>query len=752
MPLLIPVKARRLPCAAVWFAAALAGPATGAPAAAQQRPGVDTAFACDADETPRQCYDRALILAVDSAPAARGWGRTERGAGIQEEALGLMFAACSEGLGDACYGAGRLILTSGFGSTAEEKRAAGLFDRGCYRSSNLSGAACNGLADAYHYGRGRPRDADRALQVFQRGCDIGHANACFRAASRYEDMRELGRERHVRKETTARRSCELGSDAGCNTWATALETRLERLPAAMGGAPRTVALRDSIVTLYRRTCGTRTDMHACINLGGAFEQGALGLAVRGDSAAHYFSLACDSASGAAGLPFADVSRERETTGAGCARLGDLLVDGLVPPDTAQAVELFRTACALHQLDACGRFAFVDDDRTEPRHTSAEHLYVAATSCYASEAWGCYVAGWFLERRFNDAFAADPFYQRACSSGEGTGCLEAGTSRNVADDPRLSRMYDPRQALRYFRLACAAEYEQGCARVRALTSSHFGLGQRTPGPTTRPRGPSSAPHAFPMGGKKLRRFTHSARAVPRCGWVTPTFTPNDPRDAFGDNPRGEESPYHLFTFTGRAGERVGIRMGSVRVDPFVQLGRVRDGVWTVIAQNNNLSTTTRNARISITLPADGEYLIRAMNTGSARRFGPYTLRVAIGCPEPASEPVTRRVRAGEDVTGTLGEGDAVLGDGSRHQHWVYEAQPGTRTKITLHSEEFDRYLVIGRMEDGVFEPFASSHGGAEQGSKSSVVVFAHRGGEYVIRVNTFGPAAHGAYTLRVERDP
>lgn len=83
-------------------------------------------------------------------------------------------------------------------------------------------------------------------------------------------------------------------------------------------------------------------------------------------------------------------------------------------------------------------------------------------------------------------------------------------------------------------------------------------------------------------------------------------------------------YELWSYQGRAGEQIRIRMSSDAFDTYVAIGRMEGGCgdFEEIATMDDGGDGT-NTLLEITLPEDGEYIIRA-NSFSADQTGDYTL--------------------------------------------------------------------------------------------------------------------------------
>lgn len=99
-----------------------------------------------------------------------------------------------------------------------------------------------------------------------------------------------------------------------------------------------------------------------------------------------------------------------------------------------------------------------------------------------------------------------------------------------------------------------------------------------------------------------------------------------RDVQGELSRADAPdggrPQDLYHFPGRAGEVVTITLESPRFDAYLVLEVV--GSWQKVATDDDGGGGT-NARITVTLPVTGEYLVRATSF-DAGETGPYTLRL------------------------------------------------------------------------------------------------------------------------------
>jgi len=87
---------------------------------------------------------------------------------------------------------------------------------------------------------------------------------------------------------------------------------------------------------------------------------------------------------------------------------------------------------------------------------------------------------------------------------------------------------------------------------------------------------------------------------------------------------DNSYFELWTYQGHASEELRITMESDDFDTFLAIGRMVNGDLEVITSMDDGGEGT-NSLLEVTLPSDGEYVIRA-NSFSAGETGDYTLRV------------------------------------------------------------------------------------------------------------------------------
>lgn len=125
--------------------------------------------------------------------------------------------------------------------------------------------------------------------------------------------------------------------------------------------------------------------------------------------------------------------------------------------------------------------------------------------------------------------------------------------------------------------------------------------------------------------------------------------------------------------------------------------------------------------------------------------------AVLCSVALAQPLQAQgaISAGQTVSGRLDTSDYLRDDGTYYDDWFYEGRAGERISVTQRSSDFDSWLLIGRVVNGVFQLEEFNDDGAG-GNDSRIDYTLPASGRYVIRVNIVGRGRTGAYTLRVDR--
>ena len=207
----------------------------------------------------------------------------------------------------------------------------------------------------------------------------------------------------------------------------------------------------------------------------------------------------------------------------------------------------------------------------------------------------------------------------------------------------------------------------------------------------------------------------------------------------------------WRYTGRAGETIALEMRSSEFDSFLTLYAIDGrGAATRVAQDDN-GGGGLNSRITFRIPADGEYVVRAERRYPARS-GSYTLVLRHGT--LASRLGLRSVGdrllgANSAVPGELDASDPKMHDGTPYELWDYVGRAGETVRITLRSNDFDAFLSIGTVTNGVFTTIESADDGAG-GTHSLLEITLPFTGRYSIRANSLSPRRpNGDYVLRID---
>ncbi len=198
-------------------------------------------------------------------------------------------------------------------------------------------------------------------------------------------------------------------------------------------------------------------------------------------------------------------------------------------------------------------------------------------------------------------------------------------------------------------------------------------------------------------------------------------------------------YDAYSFRGRAGDRVAIRVNSDAFDPMVQLGRMGGGEFQELASNDDYGGEL-NSYLVHTLDADGEYVIRARPLSGGAQ-GAYTLSLSEGPPPPPSVPIS----LGDSLSGELSAGDGVNAAGLQTDVYRFTGTAGQRIRVEMASDDFDTYLQLSDAEGA---SLAEDDDGAGEGTNSRLSFTLPADGDYLIEARAFSEGSLGAYTLGV----
>jgi len=200
---------------------------------------------------------------------------------------------------------------------------------------------------------------------------------------------------------------------------------------------------------------------------------------------------------------------------------------------------------------------------------------------------------------------------------------------------------------------------------------------------------------------------------------------------------DNSFYHVYAFTGKAGQQVTIEMNSKEVDSYLIL-LTEDG--SELAQDDD-SGGEKDAKISITLPTDGTYIL-LVNSYEAGESGSYRLKLKATASSP-NDPTKGLILNQE---GVLENKDSVLSsDGSLYDEYTFEGQQGQSIWIRLESQDFDPYLALF---DPKGELIAENDDASRSDKNAAIRVTLPATGRYRVVVNAYDKTGRGQYLLTV----
>lgn len=205
-------------------------------------------------------------------------------------------------------------------------------------------------------------------------------------------------------------------------------------------------------------------------------------------------------------------------------------------------------------------------------------------------------------------------------------------------------------------------------------------------------------------------------------------------------------YDDWFYEGRAGERITVTQRSSDFDSWLLIGRVVNGEFQLDEFNDD-GAGGNDARLEMTLPATGRYVIR-VNVVGRGRTGAYTLSLSRGGGGSGGSSGGMVLSAGQSFTGALESSDPLWTDDTHYDLWRYNGRAGERVTIIMRSPSFNSYMQYGRMDGNEFSYLGGSTSRTIGGQQETVLdVTLPETGEYGIRANSHGRHT-GQYVLTV----
>ena len=209
---------------------------------------------------------------------------------------------------------------------------------------------------------------------------------------------------------------------------------------------------------------------------------------------------------------------------------------------------------------------------------------------------------------------------------------------------------------------------------------------------------------------------------------------------------EDRGFDAFAFSGEAGQRVQAIMRSGDFDTYLQVGRAGTEFEALASDDDGLGEGF-DAKLTYTLPEDGDYVLRALPYDAAGQ-GLYSLELV----NRGQQPQPGSVLVGATARGILTEADATAEDNSYYDAYRVTLKEDEKLLITMVSNEVDSLVVVGRQQDGgAFEVLGSDDDSLSD-THAKLEWTAPADGIYEVRAGTFQQGQTGAYALNVEKQP
>ena len=222
-------------------------------------------------------------------------------------------------------------------------------------------------------------------------------------------------------------------------------------------------------------------------------------------------------------------------------------------------------------------------------------------------------------------------------------------------------------------------------------------------------------------------------------VSGAIDDQDPQDV-------EDRGYDSYRFSGTEGNRVQVIARSGDFDTLLRIGSA-DGEFEALATDDDGLGEGTDSRLNFTLPETGSYVVR-VSPLSTDSVGLYSVELIDRGPAPTPGSIL----IGATARGTLADADAAAGDGSYFDAYRINAKGGETLVITMISNSFDAFIIVGREKDGSDIEVLGSDDDGLSDTHARLEWEVPDDGVYIIRAGSYGPGETGAYALKVDRQP
>ncbi|MEZ5960419.1 MAG: caspase family protein [Hyphomonadaceae bacterium] len=203
----------------------------------------------------------------------------------------------------------------------------------------------------------------------------------------------------------------------------------------------------------------------------------------------------------------------------------------------------------------------------------------------------------------------------------------------------------------------------------------------------------------------------------------------------------------YPLQGVAGQRVEISLASQQFDTYVAISGP-NGFQEY--NDDDTANNTRNSRLVVTLPANGEYTVH-VTSYAAGETGAYQLNIAPGQANTATDALAggggETFASGQTMNGELAQGDQQLSSGEFIDTYNFQGRAGERVVIDMRSTQMDPYLIL-LAPSGAQEDNDDVAPGSDTNARIDTVLA--ETGQYRIGATSYQPGERGAYVVTLQQ--
>jgi len=255
----------------------------------------------------------------------------------------------------------------------------------------------------------------------------------------------------------------------------------------------------------------------------------------------------------------------------------------------------------------------------------------------------------------------------------------------------------------------------------------------------------------------RRLAHTlslllaGAVLPAAALAQTALTPDAPASGSLDassSKADDGTPYALFEYVGKPGERIRVVQKSSAFDSFLAVGSSAAPGCSDDCKYDDDSGGELDASLTYTLPASGKAQIRA-NSVSPDASGAFSLSLTV---VPAPAPARpQALRLDTETSGSLGDASARDDDDRSHDLWTVSGRRNQEVVVRVNSDDFDAFVEFGQLQRNAFTSSTSDDDGGS-GLNARMTVSLDNNGGGAFKVTTPSGEGIGSYTVFVGDPP